>query len=149
MTPVFRAAVVLLIPLGAAVAPLACGGSVTERTGSAGTGGAAGAIDAADDRPATCPALGCDPNCGEAGVALDENGCPTCQCNPAPDASDCTCPDLPDPLPVRTGPCACASFNCSRLYCPAGERVTLSCWNGEWHTDHQWDTACPPDAGAD
>lgn len=35
--------------------------------------------------PATCPALGCNPQCPN-GVLKDANGCDTCQCAPAADA---------------------------------------------------------------
>jgi formylglycine-generating enzyme len=55
-------------------------GGTTGKGGTAGKGGMGGS--AGFDG---CPGLGCAPNCGDAGVAVDENGCPTCTCDPMPD----------------------------------------------------------------
>jgi hypothetical protein len=51
----------------AALAMFALGG-----TGCSGPGGAA---------PVACPALGCDPQCGSAGIKTNAQGCATCECN--------------------------------------------------------------------
>ena len=58
---------------------IGAGGSGHE-AGVGGTGGTGGGtvFDG-------CPGLGCAPNCGDAGIAIDKNGCPTCTCNPGPD----------------------------------------------------------------
>src|SRR4051794_319777 len=91
------------ITLLAALAGQACGGSESSSTdgtggsGGASAGGGAGASGANTDGGGangantggadSCPAFGCDPNCGDAGVQLDNNGCATCSCNPEPDAA--------------------------------------------------------------
>lgn len=64
-------------------------GHDASQAGSGGAGAAAGSGASAGTGGSNtfdgCPGLGCAPNCGDAGVVLDENGCPTCSCNPLPE----------------------------------------------------------------
>ncbi len=55
--------------------------------GTGGTGGSSGTTGAGGSKPKdACPGLGCAPNCGDAGIAIDQNGCPSCSCNPPSDS---------------------------------------------------------------
>ncbi|MBI5535604.1 MAG: SUMF1/EgtB/PvdO family nonheme iron enzyme [Deltaproteobacteria bacterium] len=69
-----------------------CGGKVVEDQEVIGAGGsghdaAVGGTGGTGGSTAFdgCPGLGCAPNCGDAGIAVDKNGCPTCTCNAGPD----------------------------------------------------------------
>jgi hypothetical protein len=162
----------LVILLLGALGGAACGesessssagaGGSTGMAGAAGSSGAGGRAgtggDASSGGTGGCPVLGCDPNCGDAGVALDENGCVTCSCSPRPDAAidatgavdatntdahTCECPDW-STYQTASGPCACPGFSCSHLYCPLGDLHVLRCDNGRWLTLVQYDTYCAP-----
>jgi len=132
-------------PPGSGGSSAGTGGSATGSGGSTGSGGGGvtgsggSGVGGKGGAPGTCPALGCAPKCDH-GVKPDANGCPTCQCNPAPvcgpvcaifcqygnvnDANGCpTCTCNPPPTgPCGTVECGPAPGAPSRT-CPDGEIV--------------------------
>ncbi len=91
-----------------------------------------------------CPGLGCFPNCGDAGIAVDENGCATCSCNPQPEGGACDPKLEPGCIGVAcvNGAWVCPSL-CEEGFCRAA--VMSSCGTSASIPVPSW--ACDLDAG--